>query len=124
MSRPSIRETIEELQSLLNDVREWAHPSPSYGTCHGDPRNFFPDPECSTEEERALHKADCERAERGEHPTTQTRCYGVVTDDASLLVMPSGYGLGTNQEPEDETYADIEDRLERAIDHLIHAEDE
>jgi hypothetical protein len=34
----------------------------------GDPRNFSPDPECSTDEERAKHKAACEAWDRGETP--------------------------------------------------------
>lgn len=40
----------------------------------GDPREFHPDPECSSEAERAAHKAACEAADRGE-PIAPLPCH-------------------------------------------------
>ena len=56
----------------------------NYGTfIGGDPRDFTPDPESSTEGERALHKAACEAWERGERlePPTRTCLVPVVKDE-------------------------------------------
>ena len=40
-----------------------------YGSfCGGDPRNFSPDYECSTPEERENHRKACEEAERAANP--------------------------------------------------------
>ena len=55
----------------------------NYGTfIGGDPRDFTPDPESSTEGERALHKAACEAWERVERPEPPTRtCLVPVVKD-------------------------------------------
>lgn len=46
-----------------------------YGAFHGgDPRNFTPDPECSTDEERAAHKAACDAWARGEEIAVRGGC--------------------------------------------------
>ncbi len=107
-----IHETLAELRSLLNDARE-AGNSSSYGVCLGDPRDFTPDHECSTEAEREAHRVDCERADRGEPPLTRTACHGVVVPpDGLAIITPGGYGLGVNT-IEDPAMQDIAERLER-----------
>ena len=76
-----------------------------YGDFHGgDPRNFFPDPDASTEKERANHRAACvvwDRWEAGE----LTLRFNSVSDCSSffdnegqlvMVVTRSQYGLGTN----------------------------
>lgn len=46
-----------------------------YGAFHGgDPRDFTPDPECSTDEERAAHKAACDAWERGDEVEIRGGC--------------------------------------------------
>ena len=112
-------EWMGELRDLLQDVRNQAQDT-SYGTfLGGDPNSFSPDPECSTEAERALHKADCEKWTAGQREgLTQTRCYeGPVTYKGRTgigRIQPSGYGLGTTS-LEDETMLEVAERLERII---------
>ena len=70
-----------------------------YGFFHGgDPREFSPDPECSTEAERVLHKAHCEAWDRGE--VTKVAVSGYISK--SIHITRSTYGLGT-YEIEDDT---------------------
>jgi hypothetical protein len=65
---------------------------PIYGCVHGgDPREFSPDPECSTEAERLRHKEHCAAWDRGEQ--TEVPVSGWV--DENTHVTRSAYGLGT-----------------------------
>ncbi len=52
--------------------------------CGGDPRDFSPDPECSTEDEREAHRLACEAWGRGERADAHAGCRASV-----------GFGLGT-----------------------------
>jgi hypothetical protein len=65
--------------------------------CGGDPRRFYPDPEASTEAERAQHQADCEACDRGERPDVNGKAPHFRTDNdgAVMHVVPAGYGLGS-----------------------------
>ncbi len=75
----------------------------------GDPRDFAPDPDCSTEEERAQHAADCAAWNRGERPKRATPGLEYVeagffkqrdgTPNAAgyAFVERSSYGLGGYQ---------------------------
>lgn len=73
----------------------------TYGGFHGgDPRDFKPDPECSTQEERAAHRAACEAWDRGERPESETGRMGKFEQlpDGRTLKHPCTYGafgLGT-----------------------------
>jgi hypothetical protein len=118
MSAPSLSETVGELRELLYDLRREAEDT-GYGYFPGgDPNTFTPDPECSTEEERARHKADCEAWKSGKREgLTETRCQHFGDGKVSGLVTPSGYGLGTYT-LEDEQAKDWAERLERAIAQL------
>lgn len=51
----------------------------TYGPCPvgADPRAFWPDPECSTPEEREAHRAACAAWERGERPAPEGPTCGV-----------------------------------------------
>lgn len=40
----------------------------------GDPRNFSPDPECSTPEERENHRLACDEWEKNGTPTAPDAC--------------------------------------------------
>lgn len=62
----------------------------------GDPRNFSPDVECSTEEERAAHKAACEAWDRGERPDIGGPHKPLLDKDGNQIghITISGYGLG------------------------------
>jgi hypothetical protein len=106
-------EALSELRDLLYDMRRQAE-DVGYGNfCGGDPRDFTPDPECSTEEERANHKAACEAWDRGER-TSPPGC-GWVTPD--MHVMRTPFGLGTYV-MRDEQAADWAERLDRCLARL------
>jgi hypothetical protein len=66
----------------------------------GDPRDFTPDPECSTDTERAQHKRDCEAWDRGECPNVNAKAPH-FKDDTLCHVTPAGYGLGVYEYDED-----------------------
>lgn len=80
----------------------------------GDPRKFRPDPEASTDAERAKHKADCDAWDRGEMPNVNANAAHWTTDsdsDIAAHVIPAGYGLGSyddddadDSEPDDEPH--------------------
>lgn len=84
------------------------HTHDGYGSFPGgDPRNFSPDYECSTEEERAAHKAACvawAEAERKGLPAPDSPSahswYG--THEAYVHVTMSGFGLGVYSIPCDD----------------------
>lgn len=110
-------ETVGELKELLADMRHRAQ-DVGYGIFPGgDPRTFTPDPECSTPDEQAAWKSDCERTERGEAPVTRTACYGQEIEGGAVLVTPKGYGFGTYIMEDPDLLDDCE-RLERAIQQL------
>lgn len=82
----------------------------SYGSFHGgDPRRFTPDEECSTEEERELHRQHCEAWAKGERPTVKvsgiewTEAMTTTDRNGKPKIIPAGekiveraaYGLGT-----------------------------
>jgi len=64
--------TTEDIELMTEFIREYLPMAedmalPNYGPfMGGDPRNFSPDPECSTEEERQRHREACASWERGE----------------------------------------------------------
>jgi hypothetical protein len=67
----------------------------------GDPRNFTPDVECSTEEERAAHKAACEAWDRGERPDIGGPHKPLIKDGVVIgHVTICGYGLGVTSMPD------------------------
>ena len=70
----------------------------------GDPRDFHPDPESSTDAERAQHKADCEAWARGERPNVNDNAPHWVGDD--VHVVPAGYGLGSYSFDDDDDFDD------------------
>lgn len=69
-----------------------------YGVFHGgDPRNFSPDFECSSPEERAAHAAACKAADLGEGGVPADRCQ---PDESGVLrVGRLSFGLGVNTHP-------------------------
>ncbi len=118
MSSPSISETIGELRDLLFDIRRQAEDT-GYGIFPGgDPRTFTPDPEASTEAERAAWKTDCERVERGKDPLTKTACEFIPLGVSGVAIKSRpGYGLGTYT-MDDPQAAEWAERLERHINAL------
>ena len=82
-------------QAAYNVANEFAEQS-NYGHfIGGDPRDFTPDPECSTPEERAAHKAACEAWGRGEGEDAPT-VVGAETQGGGVVVMHCrNFGLGT-----------------------------
>jgi hypothetical protein len=68
----------------------------------GDPRHFTPDPECSTDQERAAHKAACELWDRGERVEFEAHRHEVNPIDGGGIALVShdgAFGLGTLREP-------------------------
>jgi hypothetical protein len=83
-------------------------PDLSYGSfLGGDPRTFSPDPECSTEAERALHKQHCQEWETGQQPAVpvsgleplpeyRTKDGRTIPAGAIAFVEQAVYGLGVS----------------------------
>lgn len=118
MSAPTLDEWLEELVDLQRDVEFEGYDDSVYGTCCvADPRDFDPDPECSTEEERARWKADCARVAKGLPRETSTACehYSDPTGGISVRIQPSGCGLGVNTVKGDPQMAEVAERLQRLI---------
>ncbi len=81
--------TTEEIDLLVDFAREYLQfaeefAGPNYGPfCGGDPRNFEPDPEASTEQQRERHRKACEAWERGERgPIATGFGFGAMHDRA------------------------------------------
>lgn len=125
-------EAMQELRELLNDIGHRAQ-FVMYGNFPGgDPNNFSPDPECSTEAEREAHKKACEAWNRGEFPTIHT---GGTPENMTADKLPEGFaaativdgrvvhyqvqpfGLGTYSETDPEA-EDWYDRLARCLARL------
>lgn len=71
----------------------------------GDPRHFTPDPECSTDQERAAHKAACELWDRGERVEFEAHRHEASPIDGggvALVSYDGAFGLGTLREPVDD----------------------
>ena len=84
---------IAVLQEVLPIVQDMVE-CDGYGFfIGGDPRKFTPDPECSTEQEQAKWKADCEAWDRGEQVDTSGNVGRWVSEH--MHIRPGGYGLGT-----------------------------
>lgn len=105
-------EALDELRTLFGDIqREAEHVG--YGNFPGgDPRDFTPDPDCSTAIEQANHKAACEAWDRGEQ-TRHKGCEWVTPE----LLMRTPFGLGSYV-IRDEQAADWADRLDRILSRL------
>ena len=103
-------EAVVELRELLYDLRRSCEDT-GYGFFPGgDPNDFTPDPECSTEEERARHKEACAAWPRVIHAAPHCAIMNGGKE-------PPGFGLGTYV-MHDENAADWAERLERCINRL------
>lgn len=92
MTAPTTEEVREALCYLDADE--------SYGVAVSeDPRHFAPDPECSTEEERAQHAADVAAWDRGERPERNHRCERTGKRIDSTHATPWGLGVTTQPHP-------------------------
>lgn len=71
----ALAEARAVLVALRDDFLPTDDEQIGYGAFHGgDPRDFTPDPECSTDEERAAHKAACDAWNRGEEIEIRGGC--------------------------------------------------
>lgn len=106
-------EAVVELRDLLYDIRR-ASEDTHYGYfIGGDPNDFTPDPEASTEEERALHAKACAEFKAGRaNPNPAPHCAFMNEG-----VPPQGFGLGTMVLC-DANATDWAERLERCIARL------
>lgn len=92
-------EQYEAIERVLSDLAEEQH----YGHFNGgDPRDFEPDPECSTEEEREAHRRDCAAMEAGGQALMPPTGEWHRTENAVIHFHRQAYGLGVN------TYRDPE----------------
>jgi hypothetical protein len=106
-------EAAVELRELLYDMRRAGEDSHYGYFCGGDPNDFSPDPEASTDEERACHKGACEAWNAGKgNPNPAPHCAWM-----SGGIAPPGFGLGV-QTMRDEQAEDWAERLERCINRL------
>jgi hypothetical protein len=76
-----------------------------YGQFHGgDPTQFIPDPECSTEEERARHRDAVYHEILGDGPIFDPDCTFVNPEQRNA----GGFGLGTGRQwMSDEDYEEM-----------------
>lgn len=72
-----------------------------YGSfCGGDPRNFHPDYECSTEKERENHRKACEEAEIAANPNLPCPSGRERLPDGTIChVLRCPFGLGVTTFP-------------------------
>lgn len=102
-------------EALLDRARDEAA-FQSYGYfAGGDPRDFRPDPECSTDEERAAHKAACEAWSRGDAVECPPSCTTTVDGDTITHTTRAGYGLGA-QTYRDPLWQGLAEHLAAALD--------
>jgi hypothetical protein len=91
--RLQLGNALAQLQDLHGMTGE------SYGNFYGgDPRDFRPDPEGSTPEERERHRLACEAADRGEAWALNSAPgsgVSVIDGQAALAQFSDSFGLGT-----------------------------
>lgn len=133
----AIEAAVEALTYVREYLRDIAQPQPQYGMfIGGDPRDFSPDPECSTEEERAAHKRDCEAWNRGERshsvkfghehftgnppPLDPSAVSALVVRGVGGHVTHAGYGLGVTHMQDPDACEALE-RVESALDKIREA---
>lgn len=127
------RSLVEDIFTTLCRLSE----ETMYGSAHvDDPRDFHPDPECSTPEERAAHAEACRRAEAGEEVTIPRHRYqafasaeeanALMASDPTIAAITfagpgklshvnvQAWGLGTSTIKDKELCA-LRDRLDAAI---------
>lgn len=88
-------EQFAAIEEMLADNAE----TQSYGHFYGgDPRDFTPDEECSTPEERAAHKRDCEAMEAGGQALMPpTAVWAKLPNGGAVHFHREAYGLGVNK---------------------------
>jgi len=123
--------TVLGLLKRARDLLDVEADGQSYGYfLGGDPRNFTPDHDCSTEAERACHAADCAAWDRGEHASSPNGCEVMTAADAGVdgsrvnpltgesrtiepgslvLATRCSYGLGVTTWRDEEAVADLAD---------------
>jgi hypothetical protein len=113
-------EALDELRFLSNEIRQRGQDQ-SYGHFHGgDPNNFSPDPECSTEAEQAAHKEACAKWNAGDRSPLPGPHRSFAAEDGRVYghVTLCGFGLGVNVYI-DEDALDWADRIDRCVDRLV-----
>jgi hypothetical protein len=118
-ARVDWREAIDfdRLREIADRLRsEGEHPVYGYFP-GGDPRDFSPDPECSTDEEQAAWRAACEAWESGVKHDVGGPCQWAGDKDAVVKTTTSHYGLGTyvmRDETMSKLAQDLDDWIDRA----------
>ena len=94
LERDALAEALETLRLVVGPESE----DEMYGAFHGgDPRDFTPDPECSTEAERSAHAVACKKAEESgaARLLPDTHSFERLGEDAAVHIARAGFGLGT-----------------------------
>lgn len=98
MSDGDVKALLDFAEAFLPIACEMSEPV--YGVFHGgDPRNFTPDPDSSTEAEQQHHKEDCDKWAAAEQAGPEkSDCESLFDDDGKLraVITRSQYGLGVN----------------------------
>jgi hypothetical protein len=111
----------DRIEAALRACLEWIELNAedvSYGFFPGgDPREFHPDPESSTEEEREAHRLACEAAESGEKTNESPACQWLVSEDgqSAAVVTHGKFGLGTYTVSEPQLVA-LRDACRKALE--------
>lgn len=118
--------TVDQLRAFAEHIRSVGE-STGYGYFPGgDPREFCPDPECSTEEERANHKRACELFENGKVDTVDGNHHWPIMNKEGEPIgwtTQSPFGLGTYSTT-DPAAQDLANRLDAWLDDARKLEDE
>lgn len=94
MDESLFRRVVTALQAAESYLEVAANPESGYGGFHGgDPRDFHPDPECSTDAERAAHDAAVAAMDRGESVTVPPQM--TVGDEAQAVVDSGDFDSAT-----------------------------
>lgn len=89
---------LKALKAALPFLKEAAAGEWAYGSFHGgDPRDFKPDPECSTDEERKAWREACAKAKKDDKARSldDTHRWLPLEKGGAMHVQLSGFGLGS-----------------------------
>jgi hypothetical protein len=110
-------EALDELRTLAHEIRREGSDS-GYGYFPGgDPRDFSPDPDASTEAERTAHKVACDAWDRGERPVTPGPHEHFQEGETNGWITRSFFGLGVYN-MEDPDLLAWADTIERCVERL------
>jgi hypothetical protein len=98
----------------------------AYGiNCPDNPNDFFPDPDCSTQEERDAHRAACEAYDRGDYTPPAFGLAAAKIEEVNGVILmhpcPQPWGMGTYT-IRDPKLVEVAEELERLADDYPESE--